>query len=127
MLNELEMIEQVARSKGRFAAEAYTFTVEALNITLLKRRKRGMMGHITGQELLHGIKDVALDRFGYLGRAVFEAWGLRSTSNFGDIVFDLVDAGVLSKQDSDSKDDFVGGFDFVEAFERTFLEPHPTK
>lgn len=127
MPDELEMIEQVARSKGRFATEAYTFTVEALNITLLKRRKRGVTGHIAGQELLAGIKLVALDRFGYLGRTVFEAWGLRSTANFGDIVFDLVEAGVLSKQDSDSKDDFVGGFDFVEAFERSFIASQPSK
>ena len=120
MNDEIETIERVARDKGRFAPEAYMFTVEALNITLLKRRRAGVTGHISGQELLDGIRDVGRDRFGYLGRSVFEAWGLRATADFGDIVFDLVDAGVLSKQESDSKDDFVGGFDFADAFEKSF-------
>ena len=72
-------------------------------------------------ELLDGIRDYARKCFGYLGRAVFESWGLTSSAEFGDIVFDLVERDVLAKQETDSKSDFEGGFVFAAAFEESFI------
>lgn len=116
-----ESIEEIARARGRFSAEAYVFTYEALDFTMELREKEGRRGHITGGELLEGIRAYAQKCFGYLGRAVFEAWGLRSSADFGDVVFDLVEAEVLSKQESDVKSDFEGGFEFRDAFETRYI------
>lgn len=116
-----EVIETVARERARFSSEAYVFTYEALGFVLARRAREGLKGHITGQELLEGIRDFARKCFGYLGRTVFESWGLTKSSDFGDIVFDLVEKDVLSKQESDTKSDFEGGFAFAEAFEESFI------
>ncbi len=114
-------IECVAEARGRYDREAYVFTLEALNDTLEKRRNRGLVGHIRGQELLAGIREYALRNFGYLSGVVFETWGVRSTEDFGEIVFDLVSVGLLAKEDSDRKSDFEKGFNFGEAFESTLI------
>jgi uncharacterized repeat protein (TIGR04138 family) len=118
---QLQSVEAVARRRGRFSPEAYVFTYEALDFTMERREREGRRGHITGGELLEGIEAYGRKCFGYLGKAVFEAWGLKSSSDFGDVVFDLVEAEVLSKQDSDTREDFDGGFEFREAFETRFI------
>lgn len=115
------MIESLARERGRFSAQAYFFVLEALNYTLEKLQREGHAGHITGHQLVGGIREFGLKSFGFLGRAVFESWGVGRTSDFGDIVFDLVSVQLLSKQDTDTKADFEDGFDFAHAFERRFL------
>jgi uncharacterized repeat protein (TIGR04138 family) len=74
--------------------------------------------HISGRELAEGVRDLALERFGPLARTVLEHWGIRATGNVGDVVFALVEAGVLIKQDEDGPEDFLGVYDFDEAFER---------
>jgi uncharacterized repeat protein (TIGR04138 family) len=117
----VHVIESLARDRGRYSPQAYFFVLEALNFTLERLQKEGHAGHITGHQLLTGIRDFGLKSFGFLGRAVFESWGVRKTDDFGDIVFDLVSVQLLSKQETDSKSDFEGGFDFANAFERRFI------
>jgi uncharacterized repeat protein (TIGR04138 family) len=117
----VHVVESLARDRGRFSSQAYFFVLEALNFTLDRLKRQGHAGHITGSQLLGGIRDLGLRSFGYLGRAVFESWGLRQTGDFGDIVFDLVSVQLLSKQETDKKTDFEGGFDFANAFEARFI------
>jgi uncharacterized repeat protein (TIGR04138 family) len=117
----VHVIESLASERGRYSPQAYFFVLEALNYTLERLRKEGHAGHITGHQLLEGILDLGIKSFGFLGRAVFESWGLRRTGDFGDIVFDLVSVQLLSKQETDTKADFEGGFDFANAFEGRFL------
>ena len=76
--------------------------------------------HVTGREVLEGIRDLALGRFGFMAKTVFEEWGVMVTEDFGHIVFHLVTEGILSKTDSDRLSDFSRGFDFTDAFVRTF-------
>jgi uncharacterized repeat protein (TIGR04138 family) len=117
----VQVIESLARDRGRFSPQAYFFVLEALNFTLDTLQKQGRIGHITGQQLLDGIKSFGRKNFGFLGRAVFESWGVCRSGDFGEIVFDLVSVQLLSKQDGDSKSDFDGGFDFASAFENEFI------
>ena len=117
----VHVVESDARERGSYSAQAYFFVLEALNYTLDKLRKAGHAGHITGHQLLEGIHELGLKSFGFLGCAVFESWGLKRTGDFGDIVFDLVSVLLLSKQDTDTKADFEGGFDFASAFEKRYL------
>ncbi len=118
-----EKIRELVRDDPRYRAEAYLFTLEALNFTLEEMKKAGHEGHIDGKQLLHGMRNYGCRLFGYLGCAVFNEWGITETSDFGEIVFRLVDAQLLSKQDTDSKADFDGVYDLSTAFEAEYLYP----
>ena len=96
---------------------AYLFVLSALEHSqtrLVERR------HISGPELAHACRELALQRFGVMARVVLEHWGMRSTMDIGDIVFTLVDLGLLISQAQDSRNDFYGVFDFEDAFEREY-------
>jgi uncharacterized repeat protein (TIGR04138 family) len=79
-----------------------------------------MRRHISGTELAHACRDLALDRYGVMARVVLEHWGIAATADIGDIVFTLVDLGFLLSQAQDTRDEFVGVFDFDSAFERDY-------
>lgn len=118
MATDLEStLHELAQRHARYKPRAYEFTLAAVEFTVSRFRP---IRHITGQELLQGIRDIALDRFGFMARTVFEQWGIRRTEDFGTIVFHLVEAGLLGKTDSDRPSDFARGFDFEEVFVRNF-------
>ena len=104
-------------SDKRYRVEAYAFVQECLSARLdrLERRR-----HISGQELLEEIRVQALERFGLLAPMVFQHWGVKTTRDFGLIVFNMVDANLLARQEGDSLQDFEGVFDFSDAFRETF-------
>ena len=108
------LLKLIDRDK-RYDPEAYSFIMASLDFTM-KRLKR--KGHITGQELADGIKDYALDQFGPMARVVLEKWGIKSTNDFGEIVFNLIGSGLLGKTEEDRKEDFNNRYDFKEAFDK---------
>jgi uncharacterized repeat protein (TIGR04138 family) len=109
----LVKIENIISQDKRYKLEAYNFVLRALNYTVKKFNKPR---HVTGQELLAGIKEYAWEQFGPMARSVFEYWGINSTEDFGNIVFNLVDVKLLSRTEEDSINDFKGGYDFKQAF-----------
>ena len=119
----MHKIRAIRETDGRFRPEAYVFTLESLNFALDRCRRRGHYGHIDGRELMLAMRDFARETFGFLAGAVFQEWGVKGTEDFGSIVFNLADAELLSRQESDSLEDFAGVFDFEEAFERTYIHP----
>jgi uncharacterized repeat protein (TIGR04138 family) len=118
-------LAEVVRRDPRYAYEAYEFVFQGLNFTqkLLGRMPEGegehtetdAKHHVSGPELVEGIRQLALREFGLMARTVFHMWGLRKTDDFGEIVFNLISAGLMSKTDEDNRDDFRGIFDFDEA------------
>lgn len=115
-----ERLSQVVQKDPRFQPEAYQFVFEALDYTVRliygdedapPREPVQPNHHVTGQDLLEGIRDYALDAFGCLAAAVFDSWGVKRGEDFGEMVFNLVEHGLMGKQDADTKDDFSGGFD----------------
>jgi len=110
-------IERIIDTDPRYKLEAYLFLIEALEYTMQKLERQG---HVTGRELLEGIRDLAKTRFGPMARMVFESWGVKATDDFGEVVFNLVEAGILGKTEQDSKDDFRGVYDFADVFENQF-------
>lgn len=113
-----EVVDDICARDTRFDAEAYGFIREGLDHTLknLKRQGQGANRHVSGQELLHGLKDYALHEYGPMAKMVLNSWGLTCCEHFGDIVFNLVAGGVLGKTDTDKPEDFKNGFTFEEAF-----------
>ncbi|MFN5580957.1 Minf_1886 family protein [Gemmatimonas sp.] len=111
------IMDQIRLREQRFDERAYLFVLSALEHSQSRLTERR---HITGPELAHACRELALQRFGVMARLVLENWGMRSTMDIGDIVFTLVDLGLLISQPQDSRDDFFGVFDFADAFEREY-------
>ncbi len=114
-----EKIQTVRRRDRRFSRNAYYFVLDALDYTMShlgREQLTGVERHVGGRELLAGIKEYAADQFGPMAAMVFERWGIRGPADFGEIVFNLIDAELLSRRPSDSRLDFVDGFDFRETF-----------
>jgi uncharacterized repeat protein (TIGR04138 family) len=118
-----EAFKRIRAKDPRYHRDAYLFVREALDYTQRTSGKdtRGRIRHVTGQELLAGIRDYALQQFGPMALTLFEEWGVRSCADFGEIVFNMVEADWLAKTDKDSRADFAGGYDFEEAFRKPFL------
>jgi uncharacterized repeat protein (TIGR04138 family) len=117
------VVDQIRKEDPRFDKGAYFFVRQALDHTLKGVKKEAVVrgsNHVSGQELLAGIREYALDQYGPMAYALLEGWGLRQCEDFGDIVFHLVDYGVLGKTEQDRREDFTGGYDFREAFLRPF-------
>jgi uncharacterized repeat protein (TIGR04138 family) len=115
----LDTLESLAAGRGGYRPEAYVFVLESLEKYL------GVIGqrrHVSGQELLDGIKDHARERFGPMAKDVLNAWGVHSTLDFGHIVFHLVEAGLLHATPEDSLSDFIDRYDFAEVFETGYFE-----
>ena len=112
-----ESILQIVRKDGRYSAQAYYFIFDALDFTIQRMRK---VRHVTGRELLECIRQYATENFGFLARTVLAEWGITQTRDFGEIVFNLVEAGLLSRTDKDTIKDFEDVFDFGAAFEDEF-------
>jgi uncharacterized repeat protein (TIGR04138 family) len=111
------IMDRIRLRERRFDERAYLFVLAALEYRqsrLLERR------HITGRELAESCRDLALERWGLLARQVLEHWGIRSTSDIGDVVFTLVDLELLMSQPTDSRDEFAGVYDFDQAFEHEY-------
>ena len=107
------IIEQISERDFRYKEEAYFFVMEALSYT---QRRFNCPKHVTGEELLEGIKDLLLDKFGPLTLTVLKYWGIKSTEDFGHIVFNLVANRVLSKTEEDNIENFRNGYNFDEVF-----------
>ena len=115
-------VDLIIAKDSRYERDAYTFVREALDFTqkLIVKEAKGAIRHITGQELLDGIRQFALQQFGPMVVTVFEEWGVKNCRDFGEIVFNMVEIGVLAKTDKDSRDDFQNGYEFDDAFRKPF-------
>jgi uncharacterized repeat protein (TIGR04138 family) len=121
-INFEEALEKILAKDSRFPREAYLFLREALDFTqkLIGKENKGAIRHVSGQELLDGIRQFGLQQFGPMTATVFEEWGVKNCRDFGDIVFNMVEIGLLAKTDKDSRDDFQNGYDFTDAFRKPF-------
>jgi uncharacterized repeat protein (TIGR04138 family) len=118
-----EVIRTIRKDDSRYARGAYYFLRQALDYSLKETHQLGQLdrsNHLSGQQLLEGIRLFALEQYGPMTRAVFEYWGITNCRDFGNIVFNLVSCRVLGKTDQDRPEDFNGGYDFQSAFDSPF-------
>src|SRR3954454_17383334 len=114
---------------ARYSIYAYVFVFEALEYTKTNVKRRGPLRsrarsqargkaaarHVSGRELCEGARRLALEHYGLMSMTVLALWGIRSTSDFGEIVYNLIASGDLEKTSSDSRTDFDNVFDFEAA------------
>ena len=126
---------ELLQRDDRFKLEAYQFVREALDYA------QGALGmgvskpigpgkevppeaHLTGQELCNAIRQYAIEQYGYMAKLVLGSWGIRSTSDFGEIVYNLISISLMKKSASDRREDFNNVYDFDAAFVQQFkIEP----
>ena len=114
-----EAIDLIVERSPRYDREAYYFLRDALDYTVKARKKAresSGSGHVSGQQLLEGVRQYAIKQFGPMVVTVLEYWGIRRCEDFGEMVYNLINIGVFGKTDTDSIDDFKGGYSFKEAF-----------
>lgn len=139
-----DQLPRIIACDPRFSIDAYAFVLEALDHARIQKlnalrarpdqpgsarsgrssRTRSRIpraaGHVTGQELCHSVRTLALRQYGLLAAAVLGHWGIRSTSHIGDIVYNMIATGDLEKTPSDSRSDFDNVFDFATALRPKF-------
>jgi len=121
-LDFAESLEGIVRQDPRYDREAYLFLRDALDFTIKVRKKaKEVDQHVTGQQLLEGIRQYALKQFGPMVPTVFEYWGVRRGADFGEMVFNFIRVGIFGKTETDSVEDFKGGYTFHDAFVLPFL------
>ncbi len=116
-------LEAIVRDDSRYAIGAYLFVRMGLDFTIKRleaQDKNRKNRNVSAQELLEGFRIFALESFGQMAMPLFEHWGVKSCADFGNIVFNLVDAQILATSEGDKIEDFYGGYDFKEAFVNPF-------
>lgn len=141
MAKPKNIVELLAADK-RYRREAYAFVFEALRyahdqlglgtptpaeaLETPTAEAADAQRHLTGRELCEAIRKLALDQFGYMAKTVLNSWGVHKTGDFGEIVFNLIDIGEMSKTKHDRREDFDDVFDFETGLVQEFrIEPPP--
>ena len=132
-INFDEELDKIVAKDPRYPRDAYLFLREALDHTQKiigktpkddaprKPAKDDAPRHVSGQQLLEGIRDFALQEFGPMAATVLNEWGIKRCEDFGELVFNMVENSLLAKTDSDTREDFKGGYDFDTAFREPYL------
>lgn len=122
-----EAIRRILEHEDRYAREAYAFVQEGVTFAAhaIQAREHEEVGrrHISGQELLEAMRELALRQYGPLAYDVLTQWGILTCEDIGTVVFLLVNNGLLGASEEDSIEDFRGGYDFREAFLQPYAAP----
>ena len=113
---EKEPYADILARDRRYDSRAYDFVLDVI----AEASDEAKGEHVSGQELLAWFRDIAIDTWGPMAYTVLTDWGITCCEDVGEIVFNLYDVKRIKKQDSDSRADFIGGFDFRDEF----LEPY---
>ena len=141
MLDPAHSIAKLLREDRRYTLDAYAFIEDALCYAhdvlgmgadrptepIASGEKQPSERHVTGQELCEALRRYALEQYGYLAKAVLNRWGIHGTSDFGEIVFNLIRIGRMRKTPSDARVDFDNLYDFDTAFRQDFKITPPDR
>jgi uncharacterized repeat protein (TIGR04138 family) len=122
-----EALDSIVASDPRYHRDAYVFLRDSLDFTTKQQKKikGATVRHVSGPELLEGVRQYALKEFGPMVMTVFDNWGIHSCEDIGNMVFNLIDAGIFGKTEEDSIEDFKNVYDFEEAFVKPFAPEKP--
>jgi uncharacterized repeat protein (TIGR04138 family) len=144
MIDPAHPIAKLLAKDRRYKFDAYVFVFEALNYAQkvlgfgaeqsaeeeglgAKSSDKRAERHLTGQQLCEAIRQFALEQYGYMAKCVLNSWGVHSTSDFGNIVFNLIEIKQMKKTRHDRREDFDSVFDFEEGLVQDFKITLPQK
>ena len=114
------IMDRIRMRESRFDERAYLFVLTALEFCQQRLPERRGRSDEDGRMFARSCRDLALERYGVMARLVLEHWGVRTTADIGDVVFTLVDLELLMSQPTDTREEFIGVYDFEESFEREY-------
>ena len=131
MSAEEHPLVQLLKRDPRYRVEAYQFVREGLDYAqrvlgmggsrpLRRGEKPAAESHLTGQELCEALRQFALEQFGFMAKWVLNSWGIHATSDFGELVYNMIAVNLMRKSETDRQEDFSGVYDFDEVFVRQF-------
>jgi len=139
MIDPATSLRRLTHEDRRYKLDAYLFVSEAINyaheelnmgsndfsepipgIQEEDEEASKPQRHVSGQELCRAIREYALRQYGYMAKTVLNSWGVHSTGDFGEIVFNLIRIGHFRKTKEDRREDFDDQFDFDAALEREY-------
>jgi uncharacterized repeat protein (TIGR04138 family) len=130
MLDPEHPLAELLRRDRRYHRNAYFFVFEALRFaqeqmglgqpTVSDEQELEEQRHVTGQQLCEAIRRYAVEQYGMLAKNVLNDWGVHTTGDFGEIVFNLIDIGQMKKTDNDRREDFENVFDFDDGLRDVF-------
>lgn len=117
-----DAVQTICERDKRIDRDAYYFLREALDATVkaLRSDETPEHQHVNGPELLDGLRDYALEKYGPMTATVLESWGLKTTDDIGSMVFQLIEIGAFGQSDDDQPEDFAAHYTFDEAFRAPF-------
>ncbi len=128
-------IQKLLQKDPRYKLDAYQFVRDALAFahdvmqldseTQRPRDDELEERHLTGQQLCHAIRELAVEQYGYMAKPVLNSWGIHSTSDFGEIVYNLIQIGAMKKSPHDRREDFNDVYCFEDVFQRQFRITQP--
>lgn len=112
-------LTDLAIKNPRYPREAYLFVLNAIQWSF---QQLGSRRHLSGEEFTECLVAYAREEFGELAPLVLSEWGIYSTRDFGEIVYKLIEIDKMSRQQSDSIEDFNDVLDL----QRTLKDPNFT-
>ncbi len=100
-----QVIRAIVAQDGRYAINAYEFTLEALSYTI-RAHHAGARKHIACKELIVGFAEYGAEVFGFLVSSVFKQWGVKTGKDVGNVVFNMIAKELLTKSESDTIEEF---------------------
>ena len=127
-----EIVALICKEDSRYDKKSYSFLREGLDFAVKELKKRDgerskKSLHVSGAELLQGLRTYALDQYGPLAITVLNSWGITRCSDFGEMVFNLIEYNVFSKTENDKREDFAEIYTFEDAFVKPFLPKNPRR
>jgi uncharacterized repeat protein (TIGR04138 family) len=121
-----EIVGLICKEDPRFDRKAYDFIRLGLDHAVKELKKKdtaraGRSRHVSGPELIDGLRVYALEQYGPLAKTVLNSWGVKRCTDFGDVVFNLIEYNVFSKTENDRREDFTDLYTFDDAFVKPFL------
>ena len=120
-------LRDIVKSDPRFAQPAYEFLSDALEYAMARYGKQEKRGHVSGEDLLHGYCEYALKQFGPMASTVIKEWGIHSGFNVGEMVYNMIDAGIFGQEGDDSLSDFRGVLDLISTLEAPYQMNEPVE
>jgi uncharacterized repeat protein (TIGR04138 family) len=129
MTSSLQAMRDLLAEDKRYKLDAYQFIRESLQyahehmigeLTEDESGEKTGPRHVTGQQLCEACRLYGMEQYGYLTKMVLGNWGIKSTSDFGDLVYNLIRIEQMRKSESDQREDFDDVYDFEDAFEPEF-------
>ena len=101
-------IEEHCFASGKYTPDAYEFITRSVidQVSSLSAPR-----HLSAREVLQGVQDQLTDSFGFLAVEILRDWKIRTASDIGEIIFDLIALGILAASEDDKRSDF--DIDFV--------------